>query len=316
MSLFDDLKQEIESGGLTEYNETTAALNELKNTYGTEVPDASTKEGYSRCKEIAGKLTKLRTSLESKRKDIKSPAIELGKMVDSEARRIESEIRAIESPFKDAYRAVDEEKKKRKEAIEERMLKMVCLPSDHAQSTPVQIEVAMEELACTSIDVESFGRRVEEAHAKFQTAMSELELLHVKAIEREVENKRIAEERAELDRLRRESEEREAAERRAKEEKEQAERATRFAEQQAKEAEERIEREKQEAIEAERARVEEENRIAEEQVRAREADRAHRRTINCEVLDAFIENGFSTEDAKKIITLVASKEIPHMVINY
>ena len=160
-------------------------------------------------------------------------------------------------------------------------------------------------------------------------------------IAREEEMKRQAAEQARLEAERKAQQEIEAAARREREAKEVAERAEREkqeaiqraeqaakeakekAERDAKEAQERAEREKQLAIEAERkkAREAEQARLAEEERKRqeeakRQADKEHRRKYNQETLQALVSNGFDEKLATEFIKLVASKQIPHMTMNY
>ena len=48
----------------------------------------------------------------------------------------------------------------------------------------------------------------------------------------------------------------------------------------------------------------------------REKNIKHTKEINQQALKAFVANGFSEDDAKKIITLIAKKSIPFITINY
>ena len=48
----------------------------------------------------------------------------------------------------------------------------------------------------------------------------------------------------------------------------------------------------------------------------REKNLKHTKDINQQALKAFVDNGFSEDDAKKIITLIAKKSIPFITINY
>ena len=124
MNILEEIKKEVSSDELTVYNEFTAKLTELQENYGTEVPDASTKAGYQRAKSIAQECTKVRTATESTRKAFKSPVLELGKKIDSHAKGIIAKVSAIEEPFKAAYKAVDDEKKRIKAEREERILEI------------------------------------------------------------------------------------------------------------------------------------------------------------------------------------------------
>jgi hypothetical protein len=130
--------------------------------------------------------------------------------------------------------------------------------------------------------------------------------------------------------IRREADAKAAAERRELELKlkaEQAERAAAQAEANRIASEQRAEQERvaaaqRQADAVERARLAEiarANAAADEIIRqqnAREADKEHRRTINAAALEAFVKGGMTDECAKQAITLIASRLIPAITIQY
>lgn len=311
MELMKQIQKEVDNGAITEYNETAARIAELKSTYGTEVPDASTKDGYDRAKQIAGEMTTLRTSLEKKRKEYKAPVLAFGKMIDSEAKRITAEIVEIEEPFKSAYREIDEEKKRIKLEIEERIIYIKDMPTRAIESESSEvIEAMINELAEYDVSKETFGRRVDEASALVATTLNRLSELHAKQIEAEQEQIRIEAERVELEKLRREAEEREAAQRAAEE------KALREAEEAriAEEAAQRAIEEEKARQEAERQRIEREKQEAiEREVKAkREAEEAERRRIEAEKqaeLDRISAEEKAKRDAEEAAELARQAEI-------
>lgn len=288
MELMKQIEAEVEQGAVTEYSETAARIAELKNTYGTEVPDASTKDGYDRAKKISSECTSLRTALEKRRKEFKAPVLAFGKMIDSEAKRITAEIVSVEEPFKSAYKAVDDEKKRIKAEIEQRFVDIKDMPSKAVDMASGEIEAMINDLAEYDVSKSTFGRRVDEASALVASTLDALTERHVKAIEAEQEALRIEAERAELEALRREREyrEREAREAEAKAAREAEE--ARIAEdavqkaiederRRAAEESARIEKEKADAIaKAEKA---ERDRIAAEEQAKRNAELAEKRRI-------------------------------------
>ena len=50
--------------------------------------------------------------------------------------------------------------------------------------------------------------------------------------------------------------------------------------------------------------------------KAKASDLSHRRSVNRSALDSFVSEGFSEEQAKQIIKLVATNKIKHITINY
>lgn len=156
--------------------------------------------------------------------------------------------------------------------------------------------------------VEAERQRVaqEQQAAREATARREQELIDQAAVqEREAENQRL-----QL-KLQAEQAERAAA---------QAE-ADRLAAQQRTEhdriaAEERHAREVEQARQREIQRQQDEADELARQAAAREADKEHRRSINQAALNAFIAGGMTAECAKQAITLIASRQIPAITINY
>lgn len=156
--------------------------------------------------------------------------------------------------------------------------------------------------------VEQERQRVaqEQQAAREATARREQELIDQAAVqEREAENQRL-----QL-KLQAEQAERAAA---------QAE-ADRLAAQQRTEhdriaAEERHAREVEQARQREIQRQQDEADELARQAAAREADKEHRRSINQAALNALIAGGMTAECAKQAITLIASRQIPAITINY
>lgn len=269
MDLIKGIEEEVKNGAVTEFNQTAARIAELRETYGTEVPDASTTEGYKRAKEIASEMTSLRTSLEKRRKEFKSPVLAFGKMIDSEAKRITAEIISIEEPFKAAYREVDEAKKRIKAEIEQRFVDIKQMPTIAIEMHSEAIEAMINDLAEHDVSKETFGRRVDEASAVVADVLEQLTNCHVAAIEREAEQARIEAERVELERLRAEAAERERLQREAEERKAREEEAKRIAEEAKRIAEEAAENAR---IEAERKAQEEADRLERERIEAVERE--------------------------------------------
>lgn len=280
MELMKQIEAEVTNGAVTEYSETAARLAELKETYGTEVPDASTKDGYQRAKQIATECTSLRTALEKRRKEFKAPVLAFGKMIDSEAKRITSEIVAIEEPFRSAYKEVDDQKKRVKEEIEQRFVDIKQMPTAALESNSEQIEAMINNLAEYDVSTKTFGRRVDEASALVADTLNRLTEIHVKAIESEREALRVEAERAELELLRQKEAERERQQREAEEKAQREADQARIAEQAAEQA--RIDVERKAKAEAERLEREKQEAIEREEKAKREAEESERRRLEQE----------------------------------
>ncbi|EDK4124400.1 cell envelope biogenesis protein TolA [Salmonella enterica] len=257
---------------------------------------------------LAYKVAQTKTYIDKEGKAVVDKLKELPKKVDASRKMFRDELDALSTDIRKPLTEWEAQEKAREEA----------------EALKKQIEVDHEEALQMN---ELFDLRKAEEERK--------------RITREEEMKRQAAEQARLEAERKAQQEIEAAAKREREAKEDAERAEREkqeaiqraeqaakeakekAERDAKEAQERAEREKQLAIEAERkkaqeaeqARLAEEERKRQEEAK-RQADKEHRRKYNQETLQALVSNGFDEKLATEFIKLVASKQIPHMTMNY
>jgi len=115
MHNFDQV--DLENKAIEAFSKTDAALSVLADKYSI-VPDANTKEGYEQIKAGLKEVVSYRTSLEKKRKEIKQPYLDAGKLIDSEAKRITAQLLQLENPMKEAKQAVDDREKREKEALQ------------------------------------------------------------------------------------------------------------------------------------------------------------------------------------------------------
>lgn len=306
MELQELILKEVESGQVAEYSEVEAQLSQLEQTYGAEVPDASTKTGYQRAKDIASEMTALRTALENKRKDFKAPVLTLGKMIDSQAKAIKERIEAIENPFKLAYRAVDDEKKRIKEEIEQRIIEIKNAPQTAMLcQSPVEVEEMINKFAELDICYETFGRRQEEAADWLASILPQLGSVLTQKMEEERDAIRREAEFAELEALRREKAESEAAEQaeaNAAAAEQERQRIAEQAAEQARQAE--IARQKREAEQA-----------AAEQAR-REANIKHVSDVRKQAKLALIGLGLDEQQAKSVVMAIHHNKIPNIKIEY
>jgi len=103
---------------IAEYSKTQAALNELAQRYKNVVFDVTKKEGMAMALKGRAEIRGYRVALEKKRVEIKAPALERCKLIDSEAKRITAELVALEDP-------IDEQIKKEEARKEEERLAVV-----------------------------------------------------------------------------------------------------------------------------------------------------------------------------------------------
>lgn len=227
-----------------EYGVTEQAIAELRQRYAD--PDASTDEGFEHCKEGVRELTSLRTSIESRRKDLKAPALDWGRKVDKIAKTLTRQIKQIEDPVRQEKERVEEiqqaEARKAAEAEAQRVqtirdnidsIKSMAaeqFPGDTAKDYADRIET----LNGMTIDAKTFAEFSEEAVTARDAALFKLTQWHEMAEQREADDARRAAEDAELKRRQDEIREREQRiadeERQKREAKEAEEQAAREAE--------------------------------------------------------------------------------------
>jgi colicin import membrane protein len=248
------------------YSETEKALAELRGKYENLVVDCATTAGMELAKVSRRELVTLRTGLEAKRKQLKAPALEYGKQIDSQAKRIEAEILKLETPIDAAIKAEEAKKEAEKQArlaAEQKRLADLQARVDAIRQAPLtaagyptasQIEASLDGLRALVID-DSFAEFREAAEAAKTNAVQLLADLHAERVAAEAEAARLKAEREALEREKAEAEAKAKAEREAAE-KQLAEQRAAFEKQQAEErAKLEAERKAQEAELAEARRI-------------------------------------------------------------
>jgi len=117
-------RAEVTSDGhvIVAYSRTEAALATLSAKYAGKTYDLTTTAGDKDARAARMELVALRTGLEAKRKELKAPAMEFGKKIDAEAKRITDQIKGLEDPIDaqikadEARREAEREAKRRAEA--------------------------------------------------------------------------------------------------------------------------------------------------------------------------------------------------------
>lgn len=298
---------------LVEYSRTEAALAALRQKYSGAKFDLTTTAGDKAARAARLDLKTLRTSLEAKRKELKAPAVEFGRKIDDEAKRITGEIVALEDPI-DAQIKADEKRREDERLERERIAaeraagfrakidairacvaKSQGLPSERISNGIAQVESIVTDEATWAEFAE------EAAQAKSMTLAAMLNLRD-SAKAREEEAARVEAQRLENERIA--AEQRAAAEAIAAQQRALAEQAAALAAQQkaiddAKAEAERKEREAQEAA----ARAEQMARLE----REREAEeKAQREQAEARERQAQIDAQMRTLDASEDAAIVAS----------
>jgi hypothetical protein len=109
----------IENNQIINYNVTDAKLAELGAKYAL-APTIEGTEGYKLVVAGLAETRTLRVGVEKKRKELKADALEWGRKVDGEAKRITERLEAIEEPLKAAKEKADAEKEKIRAEKEEK----------------------------------------------------------------------------------------------------------------------------------------------------------------------------------------------------
>jgi colicin import membrane protein len=255
---------------IQEYSQTEAGLQELRGRMAGVVYDVRTTKGLDTAKKDRRECVTLRTSLEAMRKEIKAPALERCKLIDTEAKRITEEILKLERPIDEVIKS--EEARKEAEKAEKARIEKERVDSIRAKIITIKeypikaISLGAAKLAEVLPGVEAIS--VTEVEYQEFTGEAQFALMEsVNKLKQILDDKKAAE--AEAARIRAEQEA-EAA--RLKAEKEEAKR---------KAAEERA------ALEAERAKLEaerkEQERIrAEDEKKIREAREAEEAKLKAE----------------------------------
>lgn len=286
---------------IAEYSQTEAALAILREKYATTVYDVTTTKGMQSAREGRAEIRTYRTSLEAKRKELKAPLLERGRLLDSEAKRITAELLRLEEPIDTAIKAEEQRRAAEKAAAEEAERQRLAEIQGHinairdaavrfASASSEDIDAYMLEMANLEITIEDYAELTGEALQAKQQTLDKLAELHTAALAREAEQERIKAEREELERLRAEQAEREriaAAERAEAEAKTKAEQDRIAAEQAAQQAELDRQRRELEAQQAAAAKTEQDKRDAEAATAAKaEAEAAERERLNTRPTDA------------------------------
>ena len=175
---------------VVKYSVTLAQIARLEEKYAVVPEDLSNKKDYKLVSEAASHLRGLRTSVEKRRKELKSESLAYGKLVDSTAKEITGKLLAIEEPFatakKDFDTAIELAKReaalaeeKRVDGIAERIAGIKALPATHISSTSDVIETLFPSLNSdlTTVDVWAM-EFLDKAREAIADTMHKLEDLH------------------------------------------------------------------------------------------------------------------------------------------
>jgi hypothetical protein len=315
-------------------------LQSIKEEVSGLVPDLSTDKGRKEIASLANKVARSKTYLDGLGKDLVSEWKDKAKKVDSERKKMRDFLDNLKAEVRHPLTEWENAEKDRVAAIQERINYIGSLSINLSGCDTDFLENKLIEARNIKID-DSFAEFANDAAIAKDETILELERFFDERMKYESEQRELeklrkeAEERAQRDReealrkegeekARREAEEKAIAEKiKAKQEAERIEnerlaavQAQEAAERRAKEAEERAKQEAEEAIVRERLRVEKEKEEQERLAKLREADKEHKASINRAILAALNNQGVSDEVGKKIIIAIVTGAIPNTKITY
>ncbi|MGV1513729.1 hypothetical protein [Klebsiella pneumoniae] len=277
-----------------------------------EVPDLSTAKGRARIASLAAQVSRSKTAVEKPGRDYLKRLKEQPKVVEAELRRFVTECDQLRDEVRRPLTEWEDAEKARTEALQQRLVDLRALADviDTAGNYLPSADIQARILEAKSVVLDdSWQERATEAGVAKDSTIQQLEASLVIAQKREHEA-------AELDRLRKEAEEKARLEREENIRREAAEQAKRDAEEKAQaEIDAAIAAERRRQEEAESARLAEQKRIAEEEAR-RAADKEHRRSINRQAIADLIESGLTQEMAEKALIAIASGKVSAVSIKY
>jgi colicin import membrane protein len=194
---------------VVEYNETTQGLAELRHKHGNVVFNVTVPKEMKAAKEVRAELVKLRTGLEAKRKDLKAPMLERGKLLDNEAKRITDEIKAIEEPIDVQIKLEEaraeqikleklEAERLRVEAINKRIDEIRNVPASLVGKPAVIIQGQLARLKADELSEDEFQEHFVTARDAHTAAIARIEQLLQAQLEVDEEKKRQAQRDADM----------------------------------------------------------------------------------------------------------------------
>lgn len=216
-------RADIKDGkAVVQFNKTEAALAELRQRHGGVQFDLTTTAGDKAARAARLELVTLRTDLEKKRQAFKAPVLEMGKVIDAQAKRITGEILELEQPIdaqikaeearKEAIRAEKARMEAERVAAHRAAIEKIRACLTRAQGLPSErVRNAVAAVEGIDIDPAAWEEFAEEAAAARTETLTSLKVLleQTEAKEAEAERQRqVAEEQARIAR-----EQAEAAER-------------------------------------------------------------------------------------------------------
>lgn len=315
---------EAPTTSLAVFDPVKAGLAELRTRYANVAFDLRTVKGNDEARSARKQLVTLRGRADDAYSNWNAPILEQQKKARALRDSIKGEIQKLEDPIDQQIKADearrDAERRAREEAeaarlkrIRESLAEIGGAPASVATGNSSEIRQKLEWLQSLPLDKDAFEEFLDDAQALRDRATAELDKLLAGRLQQEQEAQRLAEERAELERLRAEERTR-AAER----ERELAAERARFEAERAELERQRqaIEQERAAARAAEAARAEEARRAeaaraeAEDRARADAAAAAFERAKQAEENAVRVLSVVDALEAEVVSTQVAEQKIP------
>lgn len=268
---------------ITEYSTTAAALGELRSKYAKVLFPVTTTSGMKDAIAARAELRNIRVGLEKMRKEIKEPALERCRLIDSEAKTITAALTALEDPIdaqikaQEAKLAAEKAERERKEAERKAALQAKVdairnLPLGMEGETAAEIATEIEALRQFEPTEAEFFDYAQAAKDAANAAIVSMLALHERRVAKEAADAEAERQRAEQVRIAAEQEAervRLAALAAELEAKAKAERDAAAARAAAKLAEQqRVAAETKRQLEEQQAAINEARRLAEQEVAA------------------------------------------------
>jgi hypothetical protein len=189
---------------LKEYNITDASLKEIEKKYGElKIDGIKDKFGYAQVKEAAKVVKSMRLDVESKRKELKASALERGRLIDAEAKRIKGQLEPIEQHLVSEKKSIDDEKERIKKEEEHRKQKII---QDRVVALS-EVGVTPNIFLIQGMTDDQFEETLKQETKRYNAEQEEKRRQEAIRLEKEAEEQRAREEAEKL-RLEKEAEER------------------------------------------------------------------------------------------------------------
>ena len=277
------ITEEIKPARLFDGKSLDPLLEKIRERALSIVPDTSTAKGRKEIASIAHSVARSKTLLDSAGKELVSGLKEQAKVIDRERRKLRDDLDTLKAEVREPLTRWEQEEESRVQGINDRIAEMRGHASEQDEEGNYFASGALAE---SLKKVKSII--VDDSFAEFKGDAAEAKDWAVTTLENLIERRRFEEEQAaELERLKKEKEERGRLEREERLRKEGEERARGEAEERARLEAERVERERKEKDDAdrrERERIESEKEAAieaqgEAEQRTREAEEGAKRQV-------------------------------------